>query len=122
MEPLEFTRYLRENQTKEEKIVWELIRKKQILGYRFLRQYKIEYSNIIGARSYFISDFYCHQLKLIIEIDGEIHKEQIEYDQYRDKILNEMGYKILRITNDKVISFEAEAIIKSFIKNLPTGK
>ena len=52
----------------------------------------------------FIVDFYCHRLKLIIEIDGGIHKQNISHDQYRERILREMGYHMIRFSNDDVVN------------------
>lgn len=64
-------------------------------GYKFRRQHPI---------SLFIADFYSHQLKLIIEVDGEYHNspEQIQKDQERTLILQDNNLKIIRITNLKI--------------------
>lgn len=95
---------LRNNETQAEKILWEKLRNNQLKGYKFRRQHPI---------SLFIADFYCHQLKLIIEIDGEYHNtlEQIKKDNERTQILQDNGMKIIRFTNceiennvDKVIT------------------
>ncbi|MBN4066146.1 DUF559 domain-containing protein, partial [Candidatus Amoebophilus asiaticus] len=77
----EFARQLRHNETEAEKLLWEKLKKNQIYGLRFKRQRPI---------MYFIADFYCHHLKLIIEIDGGIHQipEQYESDQNRDHELD----------------------------------
>ena len=55
---------------------------------------------------YYIADYYCHELKLVIEIDGGIHllKENREYDISRDITLSEFGIQIIRFTNDQVIN------------------
>ncbi|MCU7618738.1 endonuclease domain-containing protein [Chryseobacterium sp. PBS4-4] len=86
---------LRKNETKEEKILWERLRDNQLRGYKFRRQHPI---------SLFIADFYCHQLKLIIEVDGEYHNapEQLEKDEERTQILQDNGIKIIRITNHEI--------------------
>ena len=49
-------------------------------------------------------DFYCHQLKLIIEIDGSVHEDDSKYkkDIFRQKFLEKQGYKIIRFTNHQV--------------------
>ena len=59
--------------------------------------------NILSGNSF--ADFYCHEVKLVIEIDGEIHllSENKEYDISRDIILKEFKIEILRFTNDEVI-------------------
>ena len=88
---------LRENMTEAEVLIWEMLKNKQILGYKFRRQHPIHS---------FIVDFYCHKLKLVIEIDGEYHnqKKQIKLDEERTKILEYQGIKIIRFTNNVVIS------------------
>ena len=48
---------------------WQILRKRQIHGMKFLRQFRIEHSNINGIKNCFIVDFYCHELKLIIEVE-----------------------------------------------------
>ncbi|MCD4696087.1 MAG: endonuclease domain-containing protein [Bacteroidales bacterium] len=86
---------LRKNMTEAEKILWSALRRKQILGKRFRRQHPI---------STFIVDFYCHETKLIIEVDGSIHnvEEQKEYDLGRNEELEQLGLKIIRFTNEQV--------------------
>ena len=55
---------------------------------------------------YFIADFYCHQAKLIVEVDGDYHNtpEQFRYDVSRDKELEELGLKVIRFTNEQVFN------------------
>lgn len=62
-------RYLRNNQTFSEKLVWLNLRKKQVYGEKFLRQFSI---------NKFVVDFYCPRLRLVIEIDGDSHFESKE--------------------------------------------
>ena len=50
----------------------------------------------------FIADFYCHSQGLVLELDGGVHEERIEYDQERDRILTARGLNVLRISNDAV--------------------
>ena len=98
-------RHLRNNQTFCEKIVWINLRRKQICGERFLRQFGI---------GKFVVDFYCPRLKLAIEIDGDSHfenRDAVEYDKWRQKLIESLEIKIIRFTNvevnqniDKVIS------------------
>lgn len=85
-------RELRKNMTDAERILWcEL--KGDKLGFRFRRQFSI---------GHYIADFYCPKKKLIIELDGEVHNNQKEYDAIRDKFMNEFGMKVLRFQNDEV--------------------
>ena len=92
----QYAEVLRKNMTKAEKTVWERFCKNK-LGVRIRRQHPI-YK--------YIADYYCHELKLVIEIDGGIHlsKENREYDISRDTTLNEFGIQIMRFTNDQVIN------------------
>lgn len=91
---LQRAKELRSNMTSTEKILWQQLRKNNLNGLHFRRQ------QIIDG---FIVDFYCHAAGLVIEIDGEIHRKQVEYDKERDKILSARGLRILRITNEEVI-------------------
>lgn len=81
--------------TRAEKILWSRLKEKKIDGYKFRRQQPI---------FNYIVDFYCNELKLIIEVDGEIHSlsEEIKYDSKRDKILKINGYNIIHLTNLEV--------------------
>jgi very-short-patch-repair endonuclease len=66
----EFCRDLRASQTKSESCIWEIVRNRKLLGKKFLRQHPIYY-NLLGKESFYICDFYCHEFKLVIEIDGK---------------------------------------------------
>ncbi len=103
----QYAEVLRKNMTEAEKIIWERLCKNQ-LDVRIRRQHPI---------FNFIADYYCHELKLVIEIDGGIHlsKENREYDINRDTTLNEFGIQIIRFTNDQVIN-NIDGIIRE-IKN-----
>jgi len=84
---------LRHQMTQEEKILWQHIRGNQLKGLHFRRQ------QIIDG---FIADFYCHAARLVIEVDGEIHQQQAEYDAERDRVLLARGLRLLRIKNEEV--------------------
>jgi very-short-patch-repair endonuclease len=73
-ETLSAAKILRKNMTFCENLLWERLKLKQICGLRFRRQHPI---------AFFIVDFYCHEAKLVIELDGEIHNQQREYDDGR---------------------------------------
>ena len=85
---------MRQCPTRAEAMLWEELRRKQLAGYKFRRQHIIYL---------FIVDFYCPKAKLIIEIDGEIHLAQADYDSYRQDVLKQMGYKVLRFSNTQII-------------------
>jgi len=53
-----------------------------------------------GKKRFFVADFYCHEHKLIIEVDGKIHEIQKDRDEMRDFIISTMGLKVLRIQNE----------------------
>ena len=91
---LEKRRYLRKNSTLAEKILWLKLKNKQ-LGVRFRRQY--------GIGSY-IADFCSPKQKIIIEVEGGAHdnKEQIYYDRERKLTIEELGFRVLRFTNEEV--------------------
>jgi very-short-patch-repair endonuclease len=85
-------RVLRSNMTQPETILWSRLKSKNIYGYKFRRQQPI---------FDYIIDFYCHELKLIVEVDGEIHAliENADSDKKRENMLRTNGYHILRFTN-----------------------
>lgn len=96
-------RRLRNNQTETEKILWKKIRNRKINNLRFLRQFPIIF-NINNKINYFIADFYCHEKKTVLEIDGKIHLKQKDYDEMREETLKEMGFKITRFTNEEILN------------------
>ena len=85
---------LRKNSTFTEVLLWNKLKKKQILEYNFNRQTPIDY---------FIVDFFCKDLLLAIEIDGDSHDGKLEYDIFREEKLNKLGIFILRFTNDDIL-------------------
>lgn len=85
---------LRSNSSKIESILWKKLKSKQ-LEYKFRRQQGI---------GKYIVDFYCPELKLIIELDGRSHDgEQFYKDLMRDKYLKDLGLYIIRYTSDQVL-------------------
>ena len=88
-----FARSLRKEQTPEEEIVWDLLRNRKFMNLKFRRQHDIE-----G----FIVDFYCHELRLAIEIDGKIHDKQKDYDELRQELIASKVIRFVRVTNDEV--------------------
>lgn len=82
----EKARHLRTRCTPSETLLWSKIRRKS-LGYEFHRQVPIDE---------YIVDFYCHELKLAIEVDGSSHDNKQEYDLRRQRKLERLGVKFLR--------------------------
>ena len=89
----ERARQLRRRMTPAEHRLWQHLRCKQLDGLRFRRQHPI---------GRFIVDFCCVEHRLVIEIDGEAHAAQIEYDEVRSEWLEARGYRVLRFTNQEV--------------------
>ncbi len=92
--------------TSAERILWERLRNKQVLNLRFRRQHPIDI---------FIADFYCHQVRLVIEVDGKIHESQKEYDIGRSAELERYYIKVIRFTNE-----EGEYDIENVIEKIST--
>ncbi|MDQ6984743.1 MAG: DUF559 domain-containing protein [Candidatus Dojkabacteria bacterium] len=89
-----FARENRTNMAKSENILWQEIRRDK-LGVRVLRQ------KVIGR---YIVDFYIAKYKLVIEVDGEVHLSRREYDVERTRVLNGMGYRVVRFWNYEIMS------------------
>ena len=88
---------LRASATTAEKLLWQYIKEKQIDNYRFRRQH--------GVGPY-ILDFYCPQIKLAIELDGEVHNRQQDYDEQRSYFLN-------RVEDIEVLRFESRTAFEN---------
>ncbi|MAT45224.1 MAG: restriction endonuclease [Anaerolineaceae bacterium] len=97
----ELARRLRKQATPAEKILWHRLWNKQLNGLKFRRQHPI---------GKYVVDFYCADLRLIIEVDGEIHKNQYDQDQFREEWLKANGYFVIRFTNQQVIN-EIESVL-----------
>ncbi|MDB5198020.1 MAG: hypothetical protein JWP88_2391 [Flaviaesturariibacter sp.] len=91
----ENARALRKVSTEAERILWNILRGKRLLNLKFRRQHPLQQ---------YIADFYCHELKLVIELDGGYHNtmEQQVYDLERTKELEKQGVTVLRIKNEEV--------------------
>src|SRR5690606_15840327 len=102
---------LRENMTEAETFLWEKLRDRRFHGLKFRRQHPIHL---------FVVDFYCHQLKLVIELDGEYHQnpEQKSLDEERTEILKFHNLQVLRFQNDQVLT-HIEAVLTEIQKFIP---
>ena len=85
-------RDLRVKQTEAEKILWQKLRNRQIDGFKFFRQYSI---------GKYIADFYCSELRLVIELDGSHHYEEnvFEYDKIREEFMKSLDIQTIRFNN-----------------------
>jgi very-short-patch-repair endonuclease len=91
----EYARKLRNNSTLAEVILWnKLLKRKQLRGYSFLRQRPLDN---------YIVDFFSKDLKLVIEIDGEIHKFQKGKDKIREERIRNLGYSVIRFQNEDIL-------------------
>jgi very-short-patch-repair endonuclease len=99
---------LRKNMTLSEILLWKKLKDRKIFKTKFRKQHPV---------GMFIVDFYCHEYKLIIEVDGEIHndKETGEYDLGRTAEFNKFGLKVIRFTNDEVI-FNIDSVITRILR------
>ena len=102
---LSHARESRKNATDAENLLWHLLRRNQILNFSFRRQHPL------GS---FILDFYCHQAKLAIELDGGQHAEdaQHQHDEIRSKWLQAQGITVLRFWNNEVLT-NAEGVLQT---------
>lgn len=103
-------RTLRKSQTPQEQKIWNLLRNRQLFGYKFKRQYPI---------GNYIVDFVCRERKLIIEIDGGQHNtsKNIEYDSQRSEFLQSRGFTVIRFWNNDIDN-NIEGVYKEITKSL----
>uniref|UniRef100_A0A832G6V9 Endonuclease domain-containing protein n=1 Tax=Ignavibacterium album TaxID=591197 RepID=A0A832G6V9_9BACT len=108
-------RDLRRNSTQAENIFWEAVRNRRFCNKKFYRQFPI-YIDFAGKESFFVADFYCHEERLVIELDGLIHQYRLKEDQDRTEIIKYLGIKVLRFTNEEVINDLSKVLeeIKSY--------
>ena len=95
-------RRLRKEATPSEILLWSLLRGRKLEGLKFLRQHPVFYRIDKDWVEFFIADFYCSKLKLIIEIDGPIHKFHVAEDKIRDAKLKSRGFCVKRIKNEEL--------------------
>lgn len=104
------SRDLRNNMTDVEQLLWQRLRRKQILGLQFYRQKPI---------LNYIVDFYCPSANLVIECDGSQHytDEGLEADRVRDEALAQLGLRVLRFDNGQVLA-EIDGVVEQICKKL----
>ena len=107
----ELARELRKKPTSAEEILWQLLRNRQLLGFKFRRQHQF---------GDYVADFYCREAHLVIECDGSVHegKDQWHHDQNRDVYMIGHGIRVLRFTNERVLN-DTEGILNEIAKYLP---
>ena len=94
---LDFARQLRKDQTDAERLMWSLLRDRRLAGFKFRRQHPVEP---------YILDFYCHEARLAVELDGGQHNEPDERarDARRTAFLEDQGIRVLRFWNNEVFT------------------
>ena len=102
---------MRQNPTIAEHLLWQYLKKLRYEGFIFRRQHPLDL---------FIVDFYCHRIKLVIEVDGDIHliEENIKYDENRTGELERFGLKVIRFKNDEIMNALEQIIRKSKLSSL----
>jgi very-short-patch-repair endonuclease len=98
-------RKLRRPMTPAEAKLWQRLRRRQLSGHYFRRQHPI---------GNFITDFYCAEARLVVEVDGDVHVMQEEYDSVRTEWLEERGYRVIRFTNDEVFR-QLDVVLESIL-------
>ena len=104
---LTFARQLREDQTDAEHFLWSLLRDRRFSGAKFRRQHPVE-----TEHGRFILDFYSHELRLAVELDGGQHQDAVARDTRRTQALSALGIEVLRFWNNTVLA-NAESVLES---------
>ena len=109
---VELARELRKKQTPAELLLWQLLRNRQLYGFKFRRQHQF---------GDYIADFYCFDAQLVIECDGRVHQpnKQWHHDQNRNAYMIAQGLRVLRFTNEQILN-ETENVLKIISNYLPS--
>ena len=110
-ETIELAKRLRKRMTPAEKKLWKYLRNRQLKNLKFRRQHPIQY---------YVADFYCHEVRLVIELDGGIHrrKQVKERDENRQAEIERFDLNVLRFKNEQVTE-DVEGVlevIRAFLK------
>ena len=100
---LTFAKSMRHSATNAEQFMWQILRAKRLMNLKFRRQHVI---------TPYILDFYCHEIGLVIELDGSHHgtDDAIAYDAERTKFLEALDLKVVRYWNHKVLNKTDEVL------------
>jgi len=102
---------LRRNATHPEQRLWYALRAKQLSGLKFRRQHAIDR---------YVVDFFCGEANLIVEVDGESHDGQHDADAERQQRLEELGFRVIRCTNDEVLD-NLDGVLEAILKAAISG-
>jgi very-short-patch-repair endonuclease len=110
----EDARFLKRVQTEAEAALWERIRNRHLNGSKMRRQHPIDR---------YIVDFYCHDSRLVIEVDGEIHEQNDnpDYDKNRTQDLIALGLTFIRFTNKQVLQ-NIDLVLAEIKRHLTPGR
>ena len=109
-EPLNRVRAARREMTAAERRLWSHLRARQLAGCKFRRQVWV------GP---FIADFFCAEAKLIVEVDGETHATQHDYDQRRTAWLAREDFPVVRFANSDVME-NIEGVLEQLLTEIPS--
>jgi very-short-patch-repair endonuclease len=98
---VQYARELRRRQTSAEKILWNALRNRRLLGKKFLRQHPI-FTDPSNNDVFYVADFYCHEARLVIELDGKVHEFRLAYDKRRTEVMEFERLRVLRFKNEEV--------------------
>ena len=104
-------RQLRRDSTEAERVLWQLLRNRQLGGHKFRRQ------TPIGP---FFVDFVCMERRLVIEVDGSKHRQQAQYDDERTQALEFEGFRVQRFWNSEILT-DLESVADSILMELEGG-
>lgn len=94
---------MRKNATEAEARLWSILRNNGVNGMKFRRQHPLSYRADIERSYVYITDFICIESGIVIEVDGGYHIDMADYDAERDRHLTEMGFKVVRLSNEQVM-------------------
>ena len=112
-------REMRKHSTPAEDHFWEQVRDRKLFGLKWNRQFIIQYPLEMNTSKFYIADFYCHQVKLVAELDGQIHRRQQEQDLLRTEHLMERGFTVIRFENKMVLKYwdKVEQTIREYMES-----
>ena len=105
-------RRLRRDQTGAERLLWSRLRNRQLGGFKFKRQLPV---------GRYIADFACIESRVIVEVDGGQHAEQVQYDTERTLVLEQAGFEVLRFWNPQVLE-ELEGVLEEILAALTVAR
>lgn len=99
-----WARKMRKHPTDAEDFFWEKVRNRRLFGMKWNRQFIIQCRLTPFFIKYYIADYHCHEHKLIVELDGQIHLRQQAYDMLRTDRMTDYGFTVIRFSNEQVLN------------------